>query len=160
MAATVTHLPTHEEDPVPTHPAPDAPPPEWRPLGLAEIAELLDVNEATPTRWKYLRGRTKFPPPDGHTSHTVPFWYYRTIETWARATKRWPGDEEARRRAEAATARDAAKREAIARRADADLARERLLVMQREAEEAQAAAEAAEAAARAADHDSSGSVAV
>lgn len=130
---------------------PDGPPLQWQPLGLAEIADLLGVNEATPTRWKYLRARTKFPAPDGHTSRTVPFWYYRTIERWARDTRRWPGDEEAAARAEAAAARDAARREADERRADADRLRERLLALQRELADAEAAAEAA--AARAAADD-------
>lgn len=121
------------------------------PLGLAEIAELLGVGEATPTRWKYLRHRTKFPPPDGHISGSVPYWWASTIEAWARATKRWPGDAEAQARAAAIAARELARAEAEQARADAERARERLLVLQQELEAAEAAA--ADAERRAAEHD-------
>lgn len=114
------------------------------PLGLAEIAVLFGVNEATPTRWKYLRARTGFPAPDGHISKTVPFWWSSTIEEWGRATGRWPGDEQASARAAAVAAREEALREAEERRADADRARERLLALQRELELAEAAAADAE----------------
>jgi len=114
------------------------------PLGLAEIADMLGVDQSTPTRWKYLRHRTKFPLPDGHVSRTVPFWWEHTIEAWARATNRWPGDEVAQARAAALAVREAATAEAAERRADADRARERMAVLQQELEAAEAAAAAAE----------------
>lgn len=114
------------------------------PLGLAEIAVLFGVNEATPTRWKYLRHRTGFPSPDGHVSKTVPYWWDSTIEAWGRATGRWPGDDEADRRAAAVAARETALRQAEESRAAADRTREQLLVLQRELAENEAAAADAE----------------
>jgi hypothetical protein len=142
VTATVVVLtPPHEEDLMPTRTAPAHPD---LPLGLAEIAELLGVNDATPTRWKYLSGRTKFPPPDGHISRTVPYWWRSTIETWARATRRWPGDDVAAEREATAAARATARREAEERRADAQRLHEQFLVLQRELAEAVAAAEEAE----------------
>lgn len=138
MSATVTVLPSPSlEDPMPT-------PRQKIPLGLAEIAVLLGVNEATPTRWKYLRARTRFPAPDGHVSRTVPFWWDTTIEAWARETGRWPGDEEAEARAAAAAAAAAARAEAEEQRARAAHARERALALQQEAADAEAAALEAE----------------
>lgn len=138
MTTGVLAPPTALEDP----PMPPARRPV--PLGLAEIAGLLGVDQATPTRWKYLRHRTKFPLPDGHISRSVPFWWDSTIEAWARATNRWPGDEVAQARAEAIAAREAAASEAEERRADADRTRERITALQRELEAAEAAAAAAE----------------
>lgn len=63
-----------------------------RPIGLAEIAKILGVAEATPTRWRYRQEQTGFPEPDGFISTTVPFWWDTTIERWARKTHRWPGE--------------------------------------------------------------------
>lgn len=137
-ADTVVLLDTApQEDPMPTRT-------DERPIGLAEIADLLGVNEATPTRWKYLRARTGFPAPDGYVSRTVPYWWLSTIETWARATKRWPGDDEVTARRQAAAARDLARRHAEERRAEVDQVRERLVEVQRELEAAEAAAAEAE----------------
>lgn len=143
---------------------PAQPPPEWRPLGLAEISHIFGVAEATPTRWKYLHIRTSFPLPDGYTGRNNPYWYLTTLKTWATTAKRnrWPGDDVVALRMTTLTERDAARREAdedraveIERRAAAlreqtelravaNRARERLLALQREVEEAEAAATAAE----------------
>jgi ParB family chromosome partitioning protein len=54
------------------------------PLGVAEVAKLLDVQAATVHRWQH-RGRT--PTPDFHISGN-PAWWRPTIETWARETGR------------------------------------------------------------------------
>jgi hypothetical protein len=124
---------------------PHTAPPPPSPLGLAEIAELLGVGEATPTRWKYLRHRTGFPLPDGKVSKNVPYWWPATIETWARATGRWPGDDLAAARSAAHAEREAAAARAEELRAEAALARERILVLQAQAAAAEEAAAAAEA---------------
>jgi hypothetical protein len=54
------------------------------PMGVAEVAALLDVQAATVHRWQH-RGRT--PTPDFHISGN-PAWWRPTIETWARETGR------------------------------------------------------------------------
>lgn len=62
------------------------------PVGLAEVAEMFDVDKNTPTRWLY-RSRKgamnpRFPEPDGHVSATVPYWWDTTIERWGKASGR------------------------------------------------------------------------
>jgi len=114
-----------------------------RPLGLAEIADLLGVGEATPTRWKYRKAVTGFPDPDGFVSGTVPYWWETTIERWAKATGRWPGDQQAAAASEEEQARRAARREAEERSREAERLRARLAATQAELEQAEAAAAAA-----------------
>lgn len=69
---------------------------KW-PVGLAEIAAMFGVDEATPTRWRYRshKGRMHppLPDPDGYISGS-PFWWDLTMEHWAtdsrRRLVRWP----------------------------------------------------------------------
>lgn len=58
------------------------------PLGVNEIAELLEAKVGTVRMW---RARRIFPEPRWVLSGT-PVWERATVEAWARATGRWPGD--------------------------------------------------------------------
>lgn len=118
-----------------------------RPLGLAEIATLLGVGEATPTRWKYRKEITGFPEPDDYISKTVPYWWDTTIERWAKATGRWPGDKEAAARTTEEQQRAQARREAEERTREAERLRQRMAALQAELDQAVAAAHAAATAA-------------
>lgn len=57
-------------------------------LGVAEIAELLNVKRQTVSAWRY---RGILPPAD-YTFAAADLWQRDTIERWARQTGRWPHD--------------------------------------------------------------------
>lgn len=142
MTCTVaaTTSPT-EERPVPTISRRQ----RERILGLAEIAELLGVGPETPQRWRYRREINGFPDPDGYVSRTVPWWFESTVERWAKATNRWPGDDTAEARLDAEELRRRALREAEEREGAAEHARARAMALQAEAERADREAEDARA---------------
>lgn len=54
--------------------------------GIAEIAELLDVQRATVDQW---RRRNILPPPDWTISGR-PIWHWSTVTAWASCTGRLP----------------------------------------------------------------------
>ncbi len=56
------------------------------PLGIAEIAQLLEVKRATVNMW---RARGVLPEPDGFVSDS-PYWWPATIRDFAIATNRVP----------------------------------------------------------------------
>jgi len=64
------------------------------PLGVREIAQLLEVRAGTVAQWKH-RGR--LPAPDWQLA-CGPLWARATVEKWARATNRWPERHGARTR--------------------------------------------------------------
>ena len=57
-------------------------------LGIAEIADLLEVEHATVSQW---RQRGLLPPPD-HRTARADLWDKNKIIGWAERTGRWPHD--------------------------------------------------------------------
>ncbi len=62
-----------------------APPVAADPVGLAEIAQRLNVQRQTAKDWK----ARKLLPPSKWIVSGSPAWDWRDIEKWARATGRW-----------------------------------------------------------------------
>lgn len=58
-----------------------------RPLGTADIAELLHTDRHTPQVWYQ---RAVLPTPDWVVNQRYPVWTQATIVRWALATGRWP----------------------------------------------------------------------